>query len=119
MRFICYGVFGLFVAFASFLFYSNSIHNQHFSNIAFLDKNIEIGMQCDNVYSTLEAYRIGSPSKVFIKKESVSSTPEWKHIIGLASTISVSDMSTPFDKINYYVFCNNSGAVLSTYLVGD
>lgn len=119
MKFIFYGTLGLLVALSTFLFYSNSIHNQYFSDIAILDKDIEIGMQCDSVHSIFEDYRISSPSKIFIKKENVSSTPEWQHIIGLASTISVNDLSTPFDPINYYVFCSNSGMVLSTYLVGD
>lgn len=119
MKSILYTALGVLVVFAVFLLYAGFIHNQYFSNIAVLDKNVEIGLSCDNVYSTLEEYRLSSSTNVFIKRLSISSTSEWKHRIDVASTIVVNDLSTPFDTISYYVFCNNKDRVLDTYLVGD
>ncbi len=110
---------GLISAFVVFNFYASFIHNQHFSNIAALDKNIKTGQACNQVLSILEKYQLSSSSEVFVNKTDIGSTPQWIHRKEVVSTISVSDLSTPFDTINYYVFCNSKDTVLNTLLAGD
>lgn len=110
---------GLLSIFVLVSFYVSFIHNQYFSNIASFDKKIKLGRECNNVLSSLEKYQISSPKNIFVKKLDISSTPEWKHKKEVASTIIVSDLSTPFTTINYYVFCSQKGIVLNTLLTGD
>ena len=115
-RHILVGLLSIFVLFS---FYASFIHNQYFSNIASFDKEIQTGQECNKVMSNLEKYQISSPSNVFVKRLDINSTPEWKHKKEVASTIIVSDLSTPFDTINYYVFCSPKDIVLNTLLTGD
>lgn len=102
-----------------FFFYASFVHNQYFSKVAVIDRKVVLGGECDEVYSALEGYRSSIPAGVFVGRSAISSNPEWAHRADVASIISVSDMSTPFDTINYYVFCNSDGVVLKTLLVGD
>lgn len=109
----------VFIAVILFSVYASSIHNQYFSAVASLDRNIEVGERCAEVYSMLEEYQLRNPIDVFVKRSDISNASGWEHRVDTASIILLNDLSTPFDTISYYVFCSDSDLVLDTFLVGD
>jgi hypothetical protein len=119
MRVIFYTSSGLLVLSILLTIYPSFIHNQYFSNVASLDRSIELNQDCGRVYSQLEQYRLSSPVNVFLAELDISATPERRHKVDVASTLVLNDLSTPFNTISYYVFCSTKHRVVGTLLSGD
>lgn len=115
MKAVIFFLLGPVLVFILFSLYGSFVHNQHFSEIAIINKKVHAGDKCDAVYLLLEEYRRSAPEEIFLG----NSNRVWEHKPNITSTIELNDLSTIFDNITYYVFCNDKGYVVETLLVGD
>ena len=118
-KILIFSFLGIFLIIICGSIYANSIHNQYFSSVAKINRNIEKEDSCRSVYSKLDKYRESNSEGVFIGESPPSEISKWQNKKDIETIISLNDDTTPFDMITFYVLCGKDDKVLRTYLVGD